>query len=550
MRRTSMLLSLALSLAMMSSSVGAQSSQFPTPDWFRTLTKRPPLPSQIPNAEHLRDYIVDGKFHLTLEQAIQLALANNTAVRVDELSFQSSAYGILAANGPFDPLFTSSFSASRSSTPQSTSLGGASVLSSLGQNFQSNYSQLFQTGTSFNASVTVSRSNSNNSFNTFNPSLPSSISFSLSQPLLRNRGLFPNRAGILIARRNLHQSRMNFEVQVSSIIQNVVSQYWSVVLARENLDVLKKSVAQAQASYDHDKRALELGALGPYDIFQSQSQLASRKVAVTQAEYTLRELEDSLRVAIGADLDSGVSALDLDLVEAPEPSGNLVTVDIGQVITTAHAKRPEFEAQTDALVVDDYTIRLAHNQLQPSLNLSGFYTGSGLAGNLLDTSTTPPTVISATGLGATLNQSIDFTSPTYGFTLSLSLPIRNRAAEASLGTSEINKRRDLYNTRQVEENIQLEARNAVNNLEVSKLSLAQALIARDLAVKNLEGEQKKYDLGLDSIFVLLQTQLQLTSAEQAVIQAQVGYQLALVSVDHATGEILEHHHVEIKDPKL
>ena len=343
---------------------------------------------------------------------------------------------------------------------------------------------------------------------------------------------------------------MSFEVQVSAIIQNVVSQYWSVVLARENLDVLKKSVAQAQASYDHDKRALELGALGPYDIFQSQSQLASRKVAVTQAEYTLRELEDSLRLAIGADLDSGVSALDLDLVEAPEPSGNLVTVDIGQVITTAHAKRPEFEAQKDALAVDDYTIRLAHNQLQPSLNLSGFYTGSGLAGNLLDTSTTPPTVISATGLGTTLNQSIDFTSPTYGFTLSLSLPIRNRAAEANLGTSEINKRRDLYNTRQVEENIQLEARNAVNNLEVAKLSLAQAIIARDLAVKNLEGEQKKYDLGLDSIFVLLQTQLQLTSAEQTVIQAQVGYQLALVSADHATGEILEHHHVEIKDPKL
>jgi outer membrane protein TolC len=177
--------------------------------------------------------------------------------------------------------------------------------------------------------------------------------------------------------------------------------------------------------------------------------------------------------------------------------------------------------------------------MQPSFNLSANYAGQTL-----------PTGGVSTPLGPSLSQAFQLNAPSYGFGLSLSLPVRNRAAEAQLGTTEVNKRRDLYNKRQLEQNIQLESRNAVNNLEVAKLSLAQALVARDLAQKNLEGEQKKYDLGLDTIFVLLQTQLQLTSAEQAVIQAQVSYQLALVGVDHATGEILEHHHVEIKDPKL
>ncbi|HEV3218361.1 MAG TPA: TolC family protein [Candidatus Acidoferrales bacterium] len=549
MRRFALFVCFALAMGFASGSVRAQSSPFPTPQWFREVTKRPPLPSQIPAPEHVVDFVVDGKLRLTLEQAIQLALGNNTNVRIDELTYQNQAFNILSAKSPFDSSFNSSFSASRSSTQQSTALGGAPVVSALSQTFQSTYSQLFETGTSLNVGLGVSRLNNNSSFDTFNPSLPAYLIFTVSQPLLRNRGLFPNRAPILIAQRNLHESRATFQAQVSLIIENVVSQYWNVVLARESLSVDRKSVEQAQASYDHDKRALELGGIGPYDIFQSESQLATRKVAVIQAEYFLKEQEDALRLQIGADLDPKVMALDMDLTEAPEPTGELLTVDVGQVIEKAHAKRPEYDVYRDTLAIDDMNIRLAHNQMQPSLGLSGFYEGSSLAGDQIDNNTTPPTIISATGLGYALAQAAEFTSPTYGFTLSLNLPIKNRAAEASLGTSQVSKRRDLYNQRSNEESIVLEARTAINQLEVAKLSLAEAKIALDLSQKNLEGEQRKYELGTDSLFVLLQTQLQQTAAEQTLVQAEVTYQLALVAVDHATGELLEKHNVQIHDPK-
>jgi outer membrane protein len=550
MRRSAMFVCLVLFLAFTPNAIHAQSSPFPTPHWIKEITLRPELPAKIPDAEHISDFVVDGKLRLTLEQAIQLALANNTSVRIDELTYQTSIFNVLSAHSPFDPSFTSSFSASRSSTPQPSQLGGAAVLSSLTQSSQSNYSQSFETGTSFNVGLGVSRNNNNSSFNTFNPSLPATLSFSVSQPLLRNRGLFPNRAQILIAQRNLHQSRASFQAQVSLIIESVVSQYWNVVLARETLNVDREAVKQAQASYDHDKRALELGGLGPYDIFQSESQLASRKVSVIKDEYFLKQQEDTLRVLLGAALDPKVSALDVELTEAPEPVGDLLTMDVGQVIEKAHVKRPEYDIYRDSLAIDDMNIRLAHNQMQPSLNLSGFYDGSSLAGDQLDASTTPPTIISATGLGYALSQAAQFTSPTYGFSLTLSLPIRNRAAEANLGSSEVSKRRDLYSQRSNEESIQLEARNAINQLEVAKLSLAEAKVALDLTQKNLDGEQRKYDLGSIQIFELLQVQIQLTSAQQAVVQAEVAYQLALIAVDHATGELLEKHHVQIRDPKL
>jgi outer membrane protein len=513
----------------------AQSAPFPTPRWFEEVVKRPQGATQIPGPDHLRDYVVEGKLRLTLEQAIQLALANNTSVRMDELSYESAGFSILSAHSPFDPSFQYGVNAQHSAPGAPSTQTQQQSPGSLSQSFSASYNQLFQTGTS----ISVGQSTFRSSVTVTPPSFFSSLNFSVSQPLLRNRGLFPNRAPIMIAQRNVLQSRDTFEIQINNIIQQVVSAYWNVISARENLVVLRKSVDQAQASYDHDKRSLELGALPPYDIYRTESTLASRKVSVIQAEYTLKEAEDVLRQSIGADLDPNVGGMDLALVESVEPVGELLTLDIAEAISRAVAKRPELESQRQQLAIDDINIRLAHNQMQPSLNLSGQYAGS----------TVPTLGGTSVPLGTSLNQAFQLTSPSYGFNLQLTLPIRNRSAEASLGTSEISKRRDLYSQRQSIQSIELESRNAVHQLEQAKLSMAAAKIARDLALKNLEAEQRKYDLGAETLFVLLTTQSDLASAELNLVNAQINYQLALVAVDHATGELLDRHHVEIKDPK-
>ena len=78
----------------------------------------------------------------------------------------------------------------------------------------------------------------------------------------------------MIARRTVQQSRAGFEVQVSDIIMDLVRQYWDVVQARGNLEVERKSLEAADASYQRDKRALELGALPPLDIYRSESEVA------------------------------------------------------------------------------------------------------------------------------------------------------------------------------------------------------------------------------------------------------------------------------------
>jgi outer membrane protein len=506
--------------------------------------QQPPRPLVAPQG--FSDHIIAGKLTLSLSDAIRLALENSTDIHLDHTPIEFAGDNLHRSFGPFDPEFTGSFADERSKSPASTQLQGAAVLNALTQTTLLNYSQTFQTGTNFQTSFSAEKLSTNSSFNFINPSISTFLQFQVTQPLLRNRGLFPNQAPILIAQKNLKQAHSVFEGEVNDVILTAISDYWNVVLSRENLAVQKKSEEEAEKSYEHDKKALSLGALPPLDIYRSESQVASRRVGVIQAEYALKQAEDQFRHDIGADLDPAIRALDVDLTENPEPGSQLLATDIATVLARAAANRPEFEALRQQLSADELAIRLAHNQLEPDLELSGLYASNGLGGNEYN-SATPPVLISPGGLGESLSQVFHFNAPTYQATLSLTLPIKNHAAEANLGDALVSQRHDQYQERQTKQSITLEASNAVHMLEVSKLSVEAAKVALDLAEKTLKAEERKYELGSETIFFVLEAQTELSTAEQSLVQAQVNYQLAVAAVDHATGDLLDHHHIQIVD---
>src|ERR1700730_16563084 len=311
----------------------------------------------------LQDHVVNGKLVLSLDDSIRLALANNTDIHLDRSQIEFAENNLRRAHGPFDPLLTSSFSSQRTKSLTSTSLQGACVLNDLTQQTQIGYSQTFQTGTNFQGLFVADKSSTNSSFNFLNPSLSTNLQFTLTQPLLRNRGLFPNRAPILIAQRNLKQAHASFLGEVNGVILQIVSNYWNVVLARENLSVQQKSLDEAQKSYDHDKKALSLGALPPLDIYRSESQVASRRVGVIQAEYAVKQAEDQFRQGIGADLDPATRVLDLEMTDRPEPVGALPNVDIPTALARAIANRQELVGVDHMIAIDELSIRLAHNNL-------------------------------------------------------------------------------------------------------------------------------------------------------------------------------------------
>lgn len=520
---------------------------FPSPEYFQHFFRFPHVQTQLPGPQSLDEYIVNGKLRLSLQDAIRLMLLNNTEVRISQGQLDQSSFGIGRAYSTFDPVLNASFTPQRSTQPTTSSLQGAQTLSQLQQQSNFSYNQQFQSGTNFSLGFSTQRFTTNSSFALFNPSFSSGATFTVGQHLLRGRGYFVNHGPILIAQRNVKQARANFEAQLNDSILTVINQYWNLVGAQKNLAVVQDSLHLAEESYKHDKRALELGALSPLDIYRSESTVAQRRLQVIQAEYAVKPLEDQFRRTIGADLDSRAGALDLELVENAEVSGDLVSEDIPTALETALSKRPELEAVRQQLANDDTSVYIAHNNLQPDLSLTGAYTSNGIGGNVIDTSSGAPVVVARGGLLDALGQVGGFGFPTYSVGLNLRLPIKNRSAEADLGSALVSKRSDLYQLRRSQQAITLEVRNAVHQLEVSKLSLSAAADALDLAKKTLAADQRKYELGAETIFFVLDAQSTVQQAEQSYLQAQIGYQLALAQLDHATGNLLEHNRVLISD---
>jgi outer membrane protein len=515
---------------------------------YRQLITPRVLSGKLTAPDDMRSYVAEGKLRLSLHDAILLTLENNSDIRIEETQVENQKFAVLRTHQPFDPSLQAIFGGNRYSYPGFSQLQGVGVspnstLNTLTQSGQINYTQTFETGTNIQVGLGTIKSSTNSGFYYVNPNFTSTWNLQFTQPLLRNRGFFANRAPVVIARRNLQQSRASFEAQVSDAILQVVMQYWAVVQARGSLAVQQKSLESADASYRRDKRALELGALPPLNIYRSESEVASRRVGVIQGEYQLKESEDALRLTIGANQDSYFRALDLELTEQAEPQGELRSMDAATALQEALEHRPEFDVARYALANDDTSMRLAHNHLEPDLELTGFYQAAGLGGNQYNLTTGQ--LIAQGGIGTSFSQLFAFGFPAYGAQLTLNLPIKNRGAQADLGAALVSRRNDLYAERRIREQITLEVSNAVHQLELAKLSLAAGQTAVDLAQKNVGAEQRKYDLGEGTVFFVLEAQTELAQAEQTLLQSQVSYQLAITALDHATGGLLAPYHVQI-----
>jgi len=271
-------------------------------------------------------------------------------------------------------------------------------------------------------------------------------------------------------------------------------------------------------------------------------------VRVTQARYRLQQTEDAIRRWIAADLSPDVRTLPVVLTESADPPTTTPTFDAEETVELALATRPEVAQRRQALTVDDFQIKSATNRLRPDLALTGTYSIQGRGGPFRDRSFTGTGqgMVIPGGLGDALSQLFGVDFPTYGVGLSLQLPLRNRRAAADLSDAAIQKKRDLYQLRSIEQDVRLDVLQAIAGLEQAKASVQQAAVAQDFAQKRLDAEQKKYDLGVNTAFIVLDAQDDLVQAEADLIDQGVAYRRSLLTLYRSTGELLDKRGVEIR----
>jgi len=522
----------------------AQVSSFPKPSYFRETFARAQTHVELKDPVKLKDFVAGGKLELSLKHFLELVMANNTDIQIQFLSLEIPRYNILNAFGPFDPTARTSFTTTRATqfvTSPSAALDSAPVgtaLKSLTQPYALSFSQMLENGLQYSVSFGGTKSsNSAVTLNSYNVNLQSdSLQFSITQPLLRNRGTYFNRLPIMQAQSNLRVSEYNLRSQLLNLVNNAENAYWNVISTRETLRVQEQARDTAAEYLKFMQQQLDLGALSPLDIYNPKATLAAAEVSVSQAKFALVEAEDALRHQIGADLDPDARKLPIVLTEPADPgSTDSLTFDREEEVKKAIAINPAMKAALQKLDVDDLGIQSARNGLLPNLAFTAAYTTSGRGGSY----TNGLQQVLPGGVGDALDQMFAFGYPTYQAGLTLTLPIRSKVASANMGIAVAQKKMDALNLRNQEQNIRLQILTAVTNLEGAKEQLKLAIVTLDFAKLNLDAENQKYQLGTETNQNVINAQQQKANAELTVVNAQISLRKSVLTLLTQTGELLE-----------
>ncbi len=466
----------------------------------------------------------------------------------------SSFFGTQSVN--LDPTMFFNIDWGHFSNPQTSNfVTGTSTLVTESSNSSFGFRKGFLTGTQATLTWANLDQTTNSVRNNFNPSLRSNVTLQVRQPLMQGFGIALNSRTLRVARNNREVSDLAFKQQVIETVTRVQNLYWDLVSFINNADSQREALRLAQKLYEDNKRRVEVGTLAPIETVRAEAEVAAREQDLTIAETNVQLQETLIKDAISK---NGLASPSLqeariiptDKIEVP----NFDQIQpIQDLMTAALQGRPELVQSRIQLQNRDINLKAVRNGMLPQIDLVGDVTNNGLAGQIndryLDISgdTTPVSNYFLGGLGNSLSQIFRRNFPDYSIRAELRIPLKNRQAQADMTASLLEKRQSEIRIRQQENSIRTEVQNALIGLQQSRAADQAAQKARVLQERTLDAEQKKFNLGASTIFLVVQAQRDLALARSVEITAQNNYVKAKVELDRAVGRTLQENHISIEE---
>ena len=569
-------------------------------------------PGALSNSPRLEQLIQLGKLNLSLQDAIALALENSMDIVVQRynpwmadtsiLKTKAGGFGFgvptslsagSTANLPsliFDPYFTQSVSINSALIAVNnplTSGTGATGVSTLGVHnsvFNSAFSQGFSTGTTLNVFWDNTRSSSTSAFNLFDPAVQSTIGINFAQQLLQGVGRDITRRNILIAENNRKIADLAFAQQAITTVTNTITAYWELVYARQNVQVQQQAVTVSNKLYNDNKKQLEIGTMAPLDVTRAESELATDTQNLIVAQTT--QLQDELVLKNFISKDPTASDLiDVEIIPTDKPDApqSIQLAPFAEAVKEAFVNRPDVQEQILNVKNGEIDVKATKNALLPLATLTGTYTSTGLAGNSLATASaaaagqqvvgadgTPVTVLNSggvpipvfvptttttvtgvnkQGLSDSLSQVFHNRFPSYTVGVNLTLPLRNRAAQADSVHAQLTQRQLEAQMQQIKNSAVLDVRNTSIALEQGRAQVQAASKARELQQQTFDAEEKKYRLGASTVYNVILTQRDLITAQGTELRAQANLAEAKANYERALGRTLQVNSVTIAGAK-
>jgi outer membrane protein TolC len=554
----------------------------------------PPLPS-------LARLGIDGErtLSLSLNEAIRRALENNTEMEVARGDVRIAESSLRALEGVYEPIFQFTPQLSRFVTPQSSTLAGSDQSGTVSQtilDFGPSLTKLFRKGGGqYQFFFNNSRETINSTSAQFSPVYSANLGLTFTQPLLRNRAIDNNRRQILIQRKRLEQSDADFRRQTMDVIAQVQRAYWELVFALRDQQNRVANLNLIREQFRQTEQRIGAGATAPIERAEVQTELSTREADVLQAVQNVAQVENVLKRLIIRDPQAPEWAI--AFVPTDELSFDAeAPINLHDALEEARANRPELHRVRLQQQITDIDVNYFRNQTRPRLDLQSTVSTTGLAGSVVNGSSTQtlspsplisgdPGAVADAFLLAQVNQlraaqglssaSVPLVASTtsasvpsnlvggYGQMLrnlaglkthnivvgvAIELPFHNKTARANLATARLEREQLSALLQGRELDVEIEVRNAAQAAEITRRTVLAARQSRENAEVQLEGEKRLYKVGQSTTFLLFQRENQLTNARNAELRAETDYNKALADLQRATSTTLRANHVVVQVP--
>lgn len=465
------------------------------------------------------------------------------------LSLQgTSAFSTGPAIPTYDPTFVGQLAWVKRTPLLTSTTAGSSVGSSTQgtndtlNNTLANFSavQAFSTGTQFQAGINNSAQLLTSTSSDANPFFaPPNAIFTVSQSLLRGFGTGVNRRYIRIANNDVKITRLIFRQQLIDIVSGVTRLYYDLVSLREDVAVKQETLTAARKLYSDDQSQVEVGTLPPLELTRAQSLVASSELDLVRSQGLVAQQETVLKSQLarrgsGDDILKTVTIVPTDPIVIPA-TDTLSPVD--ELISQALGERPDFAQAMLQVTNGQITLEGSRNNLRPELDLFGS----------IQTRGTLSTVSLAPAIPSPITTPSLSTARVYEAGIQLTLPIRNRIAQADAQRDTLQLRQMQARLQQLENQVRVEVQNAYTAVQVARAAYNAAVNSRKYQEQVLQADRDRLSVGATSNFFIVQDASYLAQARSTEVAARSTYIEAKVALDRAIGTVLETNRIDLDE---
>jgi outer membrane protein TolC len=470
--------------------------------------------------------------------------------------------------GCCDPVAGAQFGWDRRTSPLNyIVVSGVPLVTTQTTNAVTYFGQGFLTGTSYAVAINGYRQSTTSLNTLFNPVVPTGLTVGIDQQLLSGFGYRANAKFIRIAQNDLKISNTIFRQQVIATVAQVLNLYWDYLSFKENVRVAGQALAYSEKLLSDNKRQVEIGTLAPIEVVRAESEVASDQQNLIVAQTSLQQQAELIKTAISRKVDAELRNAQVDAVDKlPEPRPDDIP-PLEQALKLAVQNRPEVEQADLNLRYESIVVKANRNALLPILDVFATYAPTGLSGLSSVLGPCPsgytasgnqclasglqtiprPLITSYQGISQSLSQLFHGNYPDYSFGFTLQFPIRNRSAQADAARALLEQRQLEEQLQRQKNQVEQDVRNAEIGVIQAKAQIEAAVKAVLLAQKTLDAEEKKFKLGESTVFLVIQAQRDLATAEGNEVKARSTYAKAITQFRQATATILDDYHIELND---